>query len=124
MDYETLSVNELVDRISVFHTKPVAVVGLLTFDFEDQSISHFPKAEQREPGHGSGLALYPSSVWLAFGGTGSLRPNERVLSRWNRKRVRVLGIAHGSLHAESGYMGCGHMGGWPCEIDVYSIERM
>lgn len=90
MDYETLSVNELVDRISEFHTKPVAVVGLLTFDFEDQSISHFPKAEQREPGHGSGLALYPSSVWLAFGGTGSLRPNERVLSRWNRKRVRVL----------------------------------
>lgn len=113
----TLSVNELVDRISELHGTPVEVIGLLSFEFEDQSLWHFPKAERR-PAPESGPAFYSSSVWIAFGG-GSIQPNKTALTRWNGKHVYVSGIVYGA----SDRFGCGHMGGWPCEIVPYSIER-
>ena len=119
MEYPALAVNELVDRIADLHGKPVAVVGLLTFEFENISVDHYPKAERRNDTYDVGSPCNPSSIWLAFG-AGSMRPSERVLSSWNGKRVRVTGIAYGSR----GAMGCGHLGGWACEIEPYSIERV
>jgi len=62
--------------------------------------------------------VYSSSVWIAFG-MGSIQPNKTALTRWNGKRVYVSGIVYGA----SDRFGCGHMGGWPCEIVPYSIER-
>lgn len=119
MKEASLSVNELVDRIQNLHGQPVEVVGLLTFEFEHTSIDHFPRAERREITDDIDAPLYQSSAWLAFG-SGSMRANERVLSRWNGKRVRVTGIAYGPR----GPGGCGHFGGWACEIEPYSIERV
>lgn len=113
-----LTVNELIDRIDEFNGKPVEVMGLLTFEFEDTSLNHFPKSERRDVTEEVDLPFYQSSVWLAFG-TGSIRPNERQLTQWDGKRVRVTGIAYGPR----GPGGCGHFGGWGCEIEPYSIER-
>lgn len=113
-----LTVNELIDRIDEFNGKPVEVMGLLTFEFEDTSLNHFPKSERRDVTAEADLPFYRSSVWLAFGG-GSIRPNEQVLTQWHGKRVRVTGIAY-RPHVG----GCGHFGGWGCEIEPYSIERV
>jgi len=119
MESTSLNVNRVVDRIHDLHGKPVEVIGLLTFEFENTSIDHFPKTERRDITEEVDPPLYQSSVWLAFG-TGSMRPNEQVLSRWNGKRVRITGIAYGPR----GPGGCGHFGGWACEIEPYSIERV
>lgn len=114
-----LSVNELIDRLPELDGLPVEVTGLLTFEFENVSIDHFPKAERREITEGTDPPYYQSSVWLALG-SGSLRPNEKVLSRWVGKRVRVRGVVRGPR----GPGGCGHFGGWGCEIEAYAIERV
>ena len=112
-----LTVHELVDRISELHGTLVEVVGLLSFELENQALWHFPKAEQR-PAPGSGQVVYPSSVWIEFG-MGSIEPNKTALTRWNGKRVYVSGFVYGPRND----CGCGHFGGWPCEIVPYSIER-
>lgn len=114
-----LSVNELIDRTSELDGKPVEVAGLLVFEFENTSLEHFPKAERREITDDIEAPHYQSSVWLAFG-SGSIQPNERVISRWVGKRVRVSGVVRGP----NGLGGCGHFGGWGCEIEPYTIERM
>lgn len=36
-----LSVNEIIDRADELHGKPVEIVGLLTFEFENRSFNHF-----------------------------------------------------------------------------------
>jgi hypothetical protein len=114
-----LSVNELVDRARELDGQPVEVVGLLTFEFEDRSLGHFPKAERREITEAVDPPYYQSSVWLAFG-TGSIRPNHDVLARWTGKRVRVVGV----VRTPAGPGGCGHFGGWGCEVEVYTVERI
>ena len=113
-----LSVNELIDRLAELHGKPVEVIGLLSFGMEDISLRHFPKAERRRESL-SGHAVYPSSVWIAFG-AGSIQPNPTKLTQWNGKRVHVSGIVYGPR----GPCGCGHLGGWECEIEPYSIQRI
>ena len=62
-----LTVNELVDRRSELHGTPVEVIGQLSFEFEDQALWHFPKAERR-PAPESDPAFYSSSVWIALAG--------------------------------------------------------
>jgi hypothetical protein len=114
-----LSVNELIDRRDELDGKPVEVCGLLTFEFENTSIQHFPKAEQRQPDADTALPCCPSSVWLAFG-SGSIRPNDDVLSRWNGKRVRITGVVRNAREP----IGCGHFSAWNCEIQPFTIERM
>lgn len=113
-----LSINAAIDRLSELNGQPVEVEGLLHFEFEDTSLWHWPKAERRG-GAPEGDGFTNSSLWLAFG-SGSLQPNEKVLSSWSGKRVRVSGI----LRGPSPQSGCGHLGGWPAEIEPYSIERV
>ena len=114
-----LTVNELVDRADELDGQPVEVVGLLTFEFENCSLNHFPKAERREITEADDPPYDRSSVWIAFG-TGSMQANEEVLARWTGKRVRVVGI----VRTPKGPCGCGHFGGWGCEIEAFSIERL
>jgi hypothetical protein len=42
-----LTVNEVVDWSSELHGTPVEVAGILSFEFENRSLWHFPIAEQR-----------------------------------------------------------------------------
>lgn len=114
-----LSVNELIDRFPELDGQPVEVTGLLTFEFENTSIGHFPKAEHREIAEEVDPPYYQSSVWLTFG-SGSIQPNEVVLSKWTGKRVLVTGV----LRGPSGPYGCGHFGAWGCEIEAYSVVRV
>jgi hypothetical protein len=113
-----LSINSAIDRLDELRGKPVEVEGLLRFEFEDVSLWHWPKAEQRDVGENQFFTTN-SSLWLAFG-SGSLQPNEKVLASWSGKRVRVSGILRGPTPQS----GCGHVGGWPGEIEPYSIERV
>jgi hypothetical protein len=114
-----LSVNELIDRASELDGQPVDVAGILTLEFEDCSLGHFPKVERREITETIDTPHYPSSVWITFG-TGSIQPDEDVLARWTRKRVRVVGI----VHVPEDGAGCGHFGRWACEVGAYAVERI
>lgn len=114
-----LSVNQLIDRLSELDGQAVEVTGLLTFEFENVSIGHFPKSERREITEEVEPPYYQSSVWLSFG-SGSIQANEKILSKWVGKRVLVTGV----LRGPRGPGGCGHFGGWGCEIEPYSIERV
>ena len=114
-----LSVNEVIDRADELDGKPVEVMGLLTFEFEDHSLDHFPKAERREITEAVDPPYYQSSIWVAFS-TGSIQPNEEVLTRWTGKRVRISGV----IRTPKGPGGFGHFGGWGCEIEAYTIERL
>jgi len=113
-----LTVNELIDRLSNLHGKPVEVIGLLSFETENNALWHFPKGERRGVSE-SDPPVYLSSVWIAFG-NGSIQPNEKKLSQWNGKRVSVSGIVYRPRYPG----GCGHFGGWACEIEPYSIQRV
>jgi hypothetical protein len=42
-----LSVNELMDRLPEFDGKPVEVIGVLSFELEENALWHFPKAQRR-----------------------------------------------------------------------------
>lgn len=114
-----LTVNEVIDRFPELDGQPVDVTGLLTFEFENTSLGHFPKAERREITEEIEPPYYQSSVWLAFG-SGGIQPTENVLSKWAGKRVLVTGV----LRGPRGPGGCGHFGGWGWEIEPYSIERV
>jgi len=114
-----LTVNEMVDRADALDGQLVEVVGLLTFEFENSSLNHFPEAERRDVSGADDGFYERSSVWIEFG-TGSIQPNEKVLTRWTQKRVRVVGI----VRTAKGPCGCGHFGGWGCEIEAFSIERI
>jgi hypothetical protein len=114
-----LTVNALINRAHELDGQPVDVVGLLTFEFENCSLNHFPTAARREITDADDAFYERSSVWIAFG-TGSIQPNQDVLTRWTGKRVRVVGI----VRTPKGPCGCGHFGGWACEIEAFSIERI
>ena len=114
-----LSVNEVVDRLEELDGKPVEIVGLLRFEFENHSLCHFPKAERREINDAVDPPYDQSSIWIAFG-TGSIQPNQEVLMRWTGMPVRIAGV----VRAPKGPCGCGHLGGWGCEIEAYTIDRL
>jgi len=112
-----LSVETLIARVSELDGQLVEVVGLLTFEFEDCSLNHFPRTERHEITEAIDAPYCQSSIWIRFG-TGSIQPNRQVLAKWSGKRIRVTGIAQ----TAKGPDGCGHLGGWACEIEAYSIE--
>lgn len=107
-----LSVNEAISQLNQRAGTTVCVVGILSFDFEDVSLWHFPKAERGE--------YNDSSLWLSTG-YGSLQFDEHAMRRLSGHRVQVLGTLHGP---DPVLGGCGHMSGFPAEILVSSIDRL
>ncbi len=107
-----LSVNEAIHQLAARAGDPVCVVGILSFDFEDVSLWHFPKAERGE--------YNESGLWLSTG-YGSLRFDEDAMRRLSGHRVQVLGTL---LGPDPVLGGCGHMSGFPAEILVTSIDRL
>jgi len=114
-----LSVNDVIDRAVELDGKPVEIVGLLSFEFENHSLNHFPKAERREITEATDPPYYQSSLWITFG-TGSVEPDQKVLTRCTGKRVRISGV----VRTPRGAFGCGHFGGWACEVEAYTIEHL
>lgn len=114
-----LSVNDVIDRVHELDGMRLKIVGLLTFEFENHFLGHFPKAERREITEAVDPPFYQSIIWIEFG-TGSIQPNYGVLTRWIGKRVRIAGV----VRTPKGPCGCGHFGGWGCEVEADTIERL
>ena len=114
---DSLSVNEALDQLDRLDGEPVAIHGILRFEFEHVAIWHYPKAERRDA---EPFGQASSSIWLSTG-SGSVQLNERGLEKLGGHRVSVLG----TLHAPDPHFGgCGHMSGTPAEILVSSIDRL
>jgi hypothetical protein len=105
-----LSVNEAIENLASLAGRDVSICGLLTFEFENHSLGHWPKGERRGD--------FESSIWIGTG-TGSLQFDERVCQRLSGKRVLI----QGTLYAPDPKLGgCGHMSGWPAEILARTLE--
>ena len=105
------------DQLHRLSGEPVAVHGVLHFEFEHIAIWHYPKAERRDA---EPFGQASSSIWLSTG-SGSVQLNERGLEKLHGHRVSVLGTLH-APDPRSG--GCGHLSGTPAEIRVSSIDRL
>jgi len=108
---EPLSINEALDRIDELAGCDICVRGLLTFEFEDISIAHLPRAERRDG--------EMSSIWLSTG-TGALGFDQQRCQSLNGKIVVVEGTL---LKPEPSFGGCGHMSLWPAELLARTLER-
>jgi len=121
-----LPVNDVLTRLAELHDVPVQLEGILAAHDEGYEVQHYPKLE-RQSEYVEGDTSYQSGIWLAFG-DGSIRPNERALSRWNGKRVRISGVIRSLSSLPSlewaGKGGFGPWGRWPAEIETYSIQRV
>ncbi|WP_426321305.1 hypothetical protein [Pseudoduganella sp. R-43] len=108
---EPLSINEVIDRLDELAGFDICVRGLLTFELEDISITHLPRAERREG--------EMSSIWLSTG-TGALGFDHRKCESLNGKIVVVEGTL---FKPEPPFGGCGHMSLWPAELLARTLER-
>ena len=106
----TFSVNEVIEHLDGLVGKDVSVRGMLSFEFENTSLSHVPLFE-RAPG-------YDSSIWLTVG-TGSLRFDTKVCERLRGKVVIVEGTL---AKPDPRFGGCGHFSLWPAEIVARTLE--
>ncbi len=107
---EPLSVNQALCSLERLAGEDVSVTGVLSFDFEDASINHWPSGERDEG--------YKSSIWLSTG-SGSLQFDMQVCKRLSGKRVLVQGRL---FRPDSSLGGCGHFSMWPAEILVRSLQ--
>lgn len=107
----TFSVNEAIEMLDGLAGKDIRVRGLLSFEFENVSLSHVAFAD-RAPGYGS-------SIWLTVG-AGSLNFNEKVCEGLHGKVVVVEGVL---CKPNPKFGGCGHMSLWPAEIVARTLEN-
>lgn len=118
------SVNDTLDRIDELRGHAVEVEGVLDVVFvphlglHEYGLLHYPAAER---GRASGPAR-GERLFLEFG-TGSIRPNEVALARWEGKRVRVHGVAWPpEVSIVAGLSDAA--GAYSPRLDVYSIQRV
>ncbi len=108
---EPISVNEAIQNLPALANQDISVTGVLSFDFEEVSISHWPKAERNDG--------YMSSIWLSTG-SGGLQFDRTACAQLSGKRVVVQGM----LSAPDPRLGgCGHMSMWPAELVARTLER-
>jgi hypothetical protein len=105
------SVNEAIEMLDGLAGKDICIRGLLSFEFENVSLSHVTLAEL--------LPGYASSIWLSVG-SGSLSFDARVCERLHGKVVVVEGTL---CKPDPKFGGCGHMSLWPAELVARSLER-
>ncbi len=108
----TYSVNEAIESLEWLAGKDITVRGLLSFQFENISLSHVLLAD-RAPG-------YASSIWLSVG-NGTLNFDERICERLHGKVVIVEGTLLGPAPSLGG---CGHFSLWPAKIVARTLERV
>jgi hypothetical protein len=107
---EPLTVNEAIENLATLAGRDVSIIGLFTFQFEDVSLNHWPRGEQR--------AGYQSSIWISTG-MGSLQFDELACKRLSGKRVVVQGTLY---QPDPKFGGCGHFSLWPAEILARTLE--
>ena len=107
---EILTVNYAIDNLEILSNQPIYLKGILSFQFEDISINHYPKIEYRNDGS--------SSIWIDVD-YGILRFNEPVLSKWHGKRIIIEGILQ---PPDPCFGGVGHMSLWSASIVATEID--
>ena len=109
-----LTVNEALARLSELGGSCILLEGVLTYEFEDISISHWPKAEWKDVG--SNVEIEPYSLLFPFNG--------EVMKRWCGKRVVILGVIEGEVKSSIfDYLGgFEHSVLWPARIRVRRID--
>ena len=110
-----LSVNQAIHQAHDLAGSCVAIEGTLTFETEDVSINHWPKAERSEG--------YASSVWIDQDGV-AFCLDEETLTNWSTMRVVVLGVIEASekSQVDGPEIGFGHFGLWPVRIRARRID--
>jgi hypothetical protein len=117
-------VSDVLERLEDLHGTAVQVEGVLTTSRSGTGggyeLLHYPGAERQELNDPQQFKL-----WLEFG-TGSIKPNNTVLTRWIGKRVRVHGIAcrpkyllNPSVECSMSDPSC-----WQAHLEVYSVQRV
>jgi hypothetical protein len=118
-----LAVNDALDRIGELDGMPVELEGILAEEPEGYHLLHYPKLERKPDYFDLSGRSYPPSVVVAFG-NGSLQPNDKALSRWVGKRVRVHGVLY-STPLPRGDERTIFMGlVTPARIEPYSVQRL
>jgi hypothetical protein len=108
---DPLSINEVIDRLDELAGEQISIKGILSFEFENISISHIPRSERKDG--------YKSSVWFEVG-CGSLTFDEKVCEALHGKVV----VAEGSLvKSDPVFGGSGHFSLWPAAFLVRTLER-
>jgi hypothetical protein len=107
---EILTVNQALGTLSELAETDIRVRGILHYQFEDIAIYHSPSIE-RKPGYGS-------SIWISVG-MGALQFDEHVCRALDGKMVIVEGKI---FSPDPTFGGCGHMGLWPAEMLVRTLE--
>lgn len=106
---ELWNINNAIENLDLLNKKPVYVEGLLSFEFENISVNHFPRIEYRDLSH--------SSIWIGLD-YNILRFDRRVMNKWHCKRVTV----EGTLQKPDPYFGgTGHMCLWSASIIATDI---
>ena len=109
-----LTVNEVLARLPELHGCCVLVEGVLTYEFECDSLVHWPKAE----------CGAKSSLWMELDGE-VFAFDDDIMRRWSGKRVVILGvIVKPEDTTMEGAFGCGHMGMWPGAIRARRIDLL
>jgi hypothetical protein len=108
---QPLSINEALEQLDQLAGSDICVRGLLSFEFEDISITHLPSAERRNG--------EMSSIWLSTG-TGALDFDQEKCESLSGKIVVVEGTL---LKPGPPFAGCGHMSLWPAELLARTLER-
>lgn len=107
---EIFTVNDALARLDVLNNRPIYLEGLLSFQFEDISLNHHPRAEYRD--------YKSSSIWIDLN-YNILRFDSQVMNRWHGKRVMIEGILQ---KPDSFFGGSGHMCLWSASIIATEIE--
>jgi len=94
------SVNEVLSKQETLHGMQIYVEGILTFEFENYSLLHWPSCDRNN-----------QSIWLQES-EGVFRFNDKKLNSLHARKVVCLGKIE-SIKSEWGY---GHMGLWSLQI--------
>ena len=100
------SVNEVLENKESLHGQRIYIEGLLSYDVEDVSLLHWPKAEQSEIG-----------IWIEES-NGAFKYSFESLDNLAGKKVVCLGEFQSSSEADTfdGEWGFGHMSLWPAQL--------
>jgi hypothetical protein len=100
------SVNEALENRENLGGQRIYVEGLLSYDVEDISLVHWPKAEQ-----------YSRGIWIEEG-NGVFKYNYEALEKLAGKKVVCLGELQSSNTSDTfdGDWGFGHMSLWQAQL--------
>jgi len=100
------TVNGAIDRCNELNGNRIYIEGLLTYEIEDISLSHWPKSEQRN-----------NEIWIETG-SGAFQLNPKSLEKLSGKKVVCLGQFQStwSDNVDGMIFGFGHMGLWQAQI--------